>query len=129
MKKTILIIAAIFVILFIIGVATTETDETVSTEKQEEKKNEEIETNKFGAFNASQEFIKQTLKAPGTAKFAKSWDEDVKMIYEPGTGNYITYIWVDAQNSYGALLRNNFKVTLKLSDDKQQWKLIDIVQL
>lgn len=96
-------------------------------EAQNKRNLEDIETNKFGAFIASKNIITKMLKAPGTAKFAESYDKDVVMIYDSETNNYIVYLWVDAQNSFGAMLRNYYKVTLKLSGDQTQWKLVDII--
>jgi len=60
------------------------------------------------AFYAAQEIVKENLKSPSTAKFC-SYSE-AKILYL-GNGQYQVSGWVDAQNSFGAMLRKNFVAT------------------
>lgn len=51
------------------------------------------------------EYVKQSLKSPSTAKFP--WINDYK-IFHMGKGKWKVSAYVDAQNSFGAMLRQNF---------------------
>ncbi len=80
-----------------------------------------------GPMAMAQQFVEQNLKAPRSAKFP--WSFDRYQIYElegEGWENcYEVTGYVDAQNSYGAMIRSNFTVHLKdLGDD--QWRLLNI---
>lgn len=52
--------------------------------------------------------VKRELKAPSTAKFCKYTEA---VITDLGNGKYRAEGWVDAENSYGATIRQNFIVT------------------
>lgn len=136
MKKLILIVITILLIIAvskcfeeISSPSDPNQKENINQEKAAKKAAEELETNKFGAYLTSQEFIKNQLKAPSTAKFAKTWDDGVIMNYSATSKEYTTVIWVDAQNSFGAMIRTHFKVVLKMSDDKKQWLLVSLNKL
>lgn len=62
----------------------------------------------------------QVLKAPATAIFP-DFDE---MIVNGGGGRYSVSGFVDSQNSYGALLRDNFSYNI-VKDDYGRWKCAD----
>lgn len=62
----------------------------------------------------AQEFVRQGLKAPATAKFPIS----ASQVSNLGSGQYKIISYVDSQNSYGALLRNDWIVTMKLSENE-----------
>lgn len=55
--------------------------------------------------------VKQSLKAPSTAKFPFSYYDAT--FNSLGNDMYEVKSWVDAQNSYGAMLRSNFTVSIK----------------
>lgn len=64
----------------------------------------------------AEEFVKNTLKSPSTAKFV-----DNKMVYKKDH-NYIVFVSVDAQNSFGATLRENYMVAFTLdANNKLNW--------
>lgn len=60
---------------------------------------------KFTAQSACESFVKRTLKAPSTATFALHHE---LRIYGYGTGPWTVIGYVDAQNSFGAMLRQNY---------------------
>ncbi len=65
----------------------------------------------------AQQFVLQTLKAPSTAKFPA-------LPYEAGSlgdGFYGVKSYVDSQNSFGAMIRSNWSVTMKITGN--QWAL------
>ena len=87
--------------------------------RDEEKRNEtpEMRREKFcdnagksAAHIAAKFYVKQELKAPATAIFG-SYDE--RNVSRMGNCEFIIHGHVDAQNSFGALIRNEYYVTLK----------------
>lgn len=62
------------------------------------------------AFVMSEEFVKRKLKAPDSAKFPSFEDSFVRDL---GNGVYEVTAYVDAQNSFGATLRNRFYCKLR----------------
>ena len=65
----------------------------------------------------AQEFVKRALKAPSTAEFP--W-EPVSAGTD-GTGLYQVESYVDSQNSFGAMVRSEWMVNMRLSGDR--WTL------
>lgn len=62
----------------------------------------------------AKDVVKANLKSPSSAKFPFSYgDSDVSITKSEDT--YIVKAWVDAENSFGAKLRNNFTVTMTKS--------------
>lgn len=60
------------------------------------------------AFYCATLIVEDYLKAPSTAKFCKLSDATVTHL---GNGEYMVTGWVDAENSYGAMIRSDFIVT------------------
>lgn len=60
------------------------------------------------AFYCATLIVESYLKAPSTAKFCKLSDATVTHL---GNGEYMVTGWVDAENSYGAMIRSDFVVT------------------
>ena len=63
----------------------------------------------ISAYVMAQDFVSNQLKAPSTAKFptySKNYVTDL------GEGKYTITAYVDAQNSFGAMMRNNFICTV-----------------
>ena len=77
------------------------------------------------AFMIAKDFIKERLKSPSTANF--DYDYSWKVL---GNKTYIIISNVDAQNSFGAKLKNKFYVKLKFKGgedvDIKNWELIDL---
>jgi hypothetical protein len=60
---------------------------------------------------AAQRAVRDILKAPSTAKFPSyNFELDHYFIEQLGTNTYRVKSHVDAQNSFGAMLRNEFSV-------------------
>lgn len=66
--------------------------------------------------------VKQKLKAPRTAKFC-GYTQSKIINYEPK--KYTVLGCVDAQNSFGAMVRNNFEVSLEWRGN-DQWRVINV---
>lgn len=61
---------------------------------------------KFDAMTIARKIVKNKLKSPSTAKFCDTTDASISC-----SGNTWTVRgWVEAQNSFGAVIRNNFTV-------------------
>ena len=71
------------------------------------------------AFTVCEQFVERRLKAPGTAKFSHVWDSTIS---GSGGGPYEIDGYVDAQNSFGALLRNRYSCSVEASSGKS-WTL------
>ncbi|MCH4198706.1 MAG: hypothetical protein LKF87_00565 [Clostridium tyrobutyricum] len=83
----------------------------------------EDEKDKYLSLQANT-YIYDKLKAPSTAVFSdpnKLHQENVI----PGnqSNSYIVIGYVDAQNSFGAMVRNNFSVTIQVNDNKYDKEL------
>lgn len=59
------------------------------------------------AYTMSKQFVEKNLKSPRTAKFAKLWDDGVE-VQSAGANRWHVESWVDAQNSFGAMIRNHY---------------------
>lgn len=80
---------------------------------------------RIDAFVMSQEFVRAEIKAPSTAKFPW-YDESYVAVL--GSNKYRIVAYVDAQNSFGAVIRNNYICEIQdLGDGK--WRKIKCVIL
>jgi len=78
------------------------------------------------AYVMCREYVKQSLKAPRTAKFPGMFEETyTSATISLGGNSFRVRSWVDAENSFGALIRNNYvcKVTYTGNDN---WRLDDL---
>jgi hypothetical protein len=76
----------------------------------------------IGAYVVCQDFVEDSLKAPSTAKFASMSDSTIT-----STGwVYTVSSYVDAENSFGAMIRTDFlcKVSYKGDDN---WHLEELI--
>ena len=62
----------------------------------------------YDAFAAAQSVVKSKLKSPSTAKFCSAREATISRSGDTWT----IYGWVEAQNSFGATIRNNFTVKI-----------------
>jgi len=72
---------------------------------------------KLGAWVAAQQFVLDRLKAPRTAKWP--WASTDELVTYLGNREYLINAYVDAQNSFGALIRTYF--TCRVRDDGDRW--------
>lgn len=71
----------------------------------------------------SQQYVKDQLKAPSTAKFP--WYEDA-FVFDLGGGKFQVNAYVDAENSFGAKLRSHYTCKLQKIEDGDYWILEEI---
>jgi hypothetical protein len=72
-------------------------------------------------FDICQSFTTDGLKAPATAKFPEF---NIRMLTEDEDGSYTVKSYVDAQNGFGALIRNDFVCRVK--PVAASWVLLDL---
>lgn len=115
---------AVWIIVVIILFLTISIIASVNTPTTTKTVEEEVPTS-FDAQVVSQTNIKNLLKSPSTAKFCRPNVEDL------GEGRYIVNSCVDSQNSFGAMIRSNWQVTLTyagpLPASSQSWVFEKIV--
>lgn len=61
------------------------------------------------------QLVEKNLKAPSTAKFLET-----RVLASQGN-RYLIFVAVDAQNGFGAMLRNRYCVALELSADRKSF--------
>ncbi|AJD26861.1 hypothetical protein G8E05_10780 [Clostridium botulinum] len=83
--------------------------------KIEESPEEKERKKKIEVYKASQEFVKENLKAPATAEFPNF--EDGKVVVAGDEKKYTVIAYVDAENSFGAKIRSKFLCNLKDDDN------------
>lgn len=109
-----------------------EDEKALRLQRQKEKEEAEAEKkrarecgerNEVMAYVMSQEFVKRGLKAPATAEFPS-----VTKILTRAMGDcrFKINAYVDAQNSFGALLRSPYSATLFYEPEGQEWTLLDM---
>ena len=69
-------------------------------------------TGKAGALGHCRTSVKEELKAPRTAKFKGMFDDPIRDVTDLGSGRFRVKSWVDSQNSFGAMIRNQFECTV-----------------
>jgi len=84
-----------------------------------ERQRKRLEGEESMAFVMSQDCVRSLLKAPRTAKFP--WSAD-SVSYQ-GNGRYYVVGHVDAENGFGAMLRNNYSVTMIYDGETWQCSL------
>lgn len=74
---------------------------------------------KISAYTICQQFVEDRLKAPSTADYP--WDATERTTYL-GSTRYRVDAYVDAENSFGAKIRNDFECTVKYTGGGN-WRL------
>lgn len=120
------------ILLFIALGAITDSVEPKKTETPEQKKAREEENQRYSdeidVRVYSKIFVEKMLKAPSTAKWPNNLDFKVGQKRNK-KGKTLKDVWwaeghVDAQNSFGAMIRQNWHVDLKKVNDS--WVMIDV---
>ena len=96
------IIVAVLLVLGIIGVLSPFFDSQSSTDDRS-----------TGEWECGQNVVSESLKSPATAEFPSYSDSYVEYI---GDNEYRISAYVDAENSFGATIRQNFTVVLTLTE-------------
>lgn len=83
------------------------------------------EPSEQGAAVMCEEFVKEKLKSPGTAKFSGVTETKIKTLHDKKPWKYKVDAWVDSQNDFGGVVRNPYLCTVSTSDN-DEWKLVDL---
>ena len=76
----------------------------------------------------AKQFAKKDLKSPATAEFPRQTADGVN-INDRGNGKYTVTGYVDAENSFGAKLRQHFIIDIQKQPDSDKWTKGNIVWL
>jgi hypothetical protein len=77
----------------------------------------------LNAWISAKSYVEGKLKAPATAKWSNSIDDKGNLTYGAlSNHNYEAWGYVDAQNSFGALLREDWYVALRAEGGK--WRVL-----
>jgi hypothetical protein len=106
-----------FVIIAIVG-ATSDDDSTGGGGGDQQ-------TLDLGAFDVCKQFVRDRLKAPGSASFRNFFEDDGEVSVTHLGDEYTVVSSVDAQNSFGASLRSNFRCTVTHVSGSS-WRLVDL---
>ncbi len=87
------------------------------------KGSEDVKPNSYSILSAAEDFVKAKLKSSSTSEFS-SLDET--SIIETDPNVYEVRGFVDAQNSFGAQLKNNYYVRLHFSPYNKTYSATDI---
>lgn len=75
------------------------------------------------AYYYSQPFVERGLKAPATAEFPYASEVSARAL---GDCMFQVEAYVDAQNSFGAMLRTRYSAILRRLPEKESWQLITL---
>lgn len=118
----------IFLALGLIGswgvnkVSTTDRPLTDINRLESVKRAEQEKEDTLIAYVMAQDFVSSQLKSPSTAKFQNYSKELVQNL---GDGRYRVSAYVDAQNPFGAMVRNQFNCIVKYVGN-EKWVLENI---
>ena len=94
--------------------AQPKTAEQIAAEKRRKL---ESRRESYAIIIAEQEMSKR-LKAPATADFSSVLDTRIAHLRGGGPNDWIVKGYVDAQNSFGAMIRNNYQVVIEFEEGK-----------
>ncbi|MBX3042871.1 MAG: hypothetical protein KIT33_12115 [Candidatus Kapabacteria bacterium] len=101
--------------------------ESVEREAKEnqklQKEKEKANSNEIAAITFSQIFVKDNLKSPSTAKFGNIREYTANNI---DLGKWTVTGYVDSQNSFGAVIRTKYAVTIQYDVKNDKWTLEQI---
>lgn len=129
-KKHIFLMVAIAIIVLLIIYRSFVPGSGIEKQKQKlEETKQEILSEKGGemrmaAYNAAVQYITQNLKSPATAQFSKTWDDAT--IISNIDSLFTVQLQVDAQNSYGALVRNTYTARMVFNKQTGNWTLVSL---
>lgn len=83
----------------------------------------EAEHDEVSAAFWGQQFVKQSIKSPGTAKFPPT-----ATALALGEGRYLYQAYVDAQNNLGGTIRSNFKCYVKYDNGNWECESLEFLE-
>jgi len=107
---------------FFLSLITPEIKSKTRLKKQQIQQVKVDVPDKIEAYTVAHEFVLKELLAPKTAKFP--WGSDVHKVINTGNRYKVTS-YVDAQNAFGALIRNRYSVIMEYHGNGE-WKLVSV---
>lgn len=83
------------------------------------------EDNSLMAYIMIEDFVKERLVSPGSARFPGIFDGKADHITYLGNQRYRIVSWVDSQNAFGASLRTYFTAEIEQTGE-ETWRLISL---
>lgn len=118
-----IVVIALFAGLLIIGKLSAPSEEE-RAKSAAERENSQCQGDKVMAWVIAKKLIKPQLKSPSTAVFEDSHTD--KMVFPTGIDcQYRVRAYVDAQNAFGAKLRNKFTAVVKYNGN-DKWSLVSL---
>jgi hypothetical protein len=114
-------------VLFVWYQTSRPTSSSSSNAAPAEPEKPAAEHDKIAAWTMAQMFVKDHLKSPGSADFGsllKEYQSPNERVEDLGDGKYRVTGWVDAQNAFGAKIRNRFGVTVQYTGDSK-WVAVE----
>lgn len=79
-----------------------------------------------GAFFISQQYVKDKLRSPSSAEFPSLHDNAISIV-KLGNKKYKVRAYVDAQNTFGAKIRNRYEcIVVYAGDDRWNLESVDV---
>ena len=118
----------VFFGLLILALGSTDSgsDESSSSNQSSPKIPDKIE-----AWVMTQQFVKDNLKSPSSADFGGvfgDYQDPYQIVTDLGEGKFRVQAWVDAQNSFGAKIRNRFVCELEYVGNNR-WRMTNLAFL
>jgi hypothetical protein len=131
-SKLIAIIILIGLIIFIVIYSLPSGDSEPSSLSSQPKQEQVSKPTEVEASIIAKDFVKIFLKSPSTAKFPLLEYNSVALPdTEFGKSRYRVSSYVDAQNAFGAMIRNNWTVTMKYLGGEwnsvESWELEELI--
>tara|TARA_E500000305_G_scaffold98033_1_gene89384 strand:- start:1018 stop:1485 length:468 start_codon:yes stop_codon:yes gene_type:complete len=76
------------------------------------------------AYDVAKAYVKKRLVAPATAEFPAYYSSDVQAL-PLAECRFSVQAYVDAQNGFGAMLRNPYSLTLQYYKEDDTWSLLE----
>lgn len=77
------------------------------------------------AFVMSQNFVKQRLKSPSSAKFPYVNDRGVNVLPD-GKCGFLVSAYVDSQNGFGAMIRSQYQASISYDRKTELWRICEL---
>lgn len=117
-KNHILSIAILIIALLLMTACGGGGSDSDNGEQQEQK----AEHSEYAAYAVSQKLLEDKLHSPSTAEYPAMSTVDVEHL---GEGVYTVDAYVDAQNAYGAMVRQDYYMKIQYEGD-DYWNVLEM---
>lgn len=105
------------------GKSSYSSNSSSSSSSGSSSKKQDDDEIKASVYVLAKKCVKNHLKAPSTAKFSEMWE----CAFQKGEGNiYMMTGYVDSQNSYGAMLQEQWSIMAEVNGDKASLVMLTI---